>query len=72
MWAGLLGATALGIHGSTAIWGHELIGRYSLHRVSPAAGVAIGSIETVIGLYMLVAWAWGGWREIRRRKGTEA
>jgi hypothetical protein len=58
----------LGIHGSTAIWGHELIGRYSLHKVSPAAGVAIGSIEMVIGLYMLVAWAWGGYRDMRAER----
>ena len=71
MWAGILGATVLGIHGSTAIWGHELIGRYGLHKVPPAAGVLIGSIEMVFGLSILAAWAWSGYRDMmaERKEG---
>ena len=65
MVAALFGATVLGFHGSNAIWNHELINTYGSHKVSPVAGVVIGSIEMVIGLYMLAAWAWGGYRDMR-------
>jgi len=63
-----------GILGFNAIWNHELIGKSSSHKVSPVAGAVFGSMEMVIGLYMLFAWAWGGYRDMRaerKERGTQ-
>jgi len=65
IWTALLFATLLGIHSSAAIWNHQLIGSSRSLKLSPVVGVVIGSIEMVIGLCMLVAWVWGGYRDMK-------
>jgi hypothetical protein len=65
MWGGLFCAALLTLHASFAIWNHELMGKGRSTKISPVMGVVVGSIEIVFVLYLLVVYAWGGYRDLR-------
>jgi len=65
MWAGLFGAVPFTVHASIAIWYHELISKSGAHKVPAVTGVVFGSIEMAFVLYLLVVYAWGGYRDLK-------
>ena len=65
MWAGLFSAALLADLAWFAISRHQLISKRMPLRVSPMTGVVVGGIEIALALYVLVAWSWSGYREMK-------
>lgn len=70
MWLGLFGVALLANLAYFAIGRHELIGKGSSLLVSPVMGIVVGGVEIVLAIYVLIAWAWTGFRDMRA-KGKE-
>jgi hypothetical protein len=54
-------AALVTLHASTAIWGHILIGKNRLTKVSPTVGITVGSVEMVFVVLLLAYAWWGAW-----------
>ena len=70
MWLGLFGAALLANLAYFAIGHHELIGKGRPLIVSPVTGAVVGGIEIALAIYLLIAWTWAGFRDMRI-KGKE-
>ena len=62
MWSGLFWAMFLLVEGISLFFGHAFLGRFNERAVSPATGVAVGSIF-LLGAIVSLIYAWRRYRE---------
>ncbi len=65
MWWGLFAAALLADMASFAIWRHQLVNRTRTLVVSPVVGNMVGGVEIALAVYVLIAWSWTGFRDMR-------